>query len=512
MKPNDRGASAILITFAVGFLLLGMAALAIDVGAGFNERRQDQSAADASVMAGGLEASFLTTNADLVDEALLFARQNLDTTYTDAEWQALWEGCSDSARPANFFQMPNPWGGAALDCISRSSSFVRVRIPNQSLDSAFGTFVGVQQLTTSAFAVAKIENAQANSPIIPYGIAGGAGSGELCFGSNPSGTAFPPCTGPSTGTFGSLLSEFFGDFYGAIDCGNPGATEIATGTALGIDHFLGLWANTAGVNPGDPHPGDTYVLNTLVDTNRDACQVSGGLAVAEDGVPLNTVRVDTGFPSNAMEDGLVSENMFVGRRSRLQQDGVNPGGSNPKRPIVARRAGSNETIWDLDNVGPWDYLVANGISSNCSSATYTPALTEAQKAARFNDCIADYASSGSTADIFDLTLDDSPRFAWAPQYWYALPTTGLSWEPVRSYRMVFIAGTWYNCSAGSCAVTFYPDSDVNTELCDVGGGSNCNQLTLRQFSAWVLPDDAVPDEIRNSFPGGQTPFSPTLWR
>ncbi|MDX1449909.1 MAG: hypothetical protein R3246_12690, partial [Acidimicrobiia bacterium] len=387
----------------------------------------------------------------------------------------------------------------------------------QSVDATFGGILGISDLQTSAVAVALLNPGQQAPPIIPYGISGGTGSGEACFGNGPTGTAFPPCSGPSSGTFGTLLSEFFGDFYGTVDCGNPGATEIATGTAIGIDHTVSQWLNPDGlaITPGDPHPGDGTVL-AYTDTHRDACTNSGGVAVAVDSYPVNTVRVDTGFPSNAMESGLVSEDTFYGSPSRLQQAGEHFTGAtlttNSTRDVVKRRQGANNIVWPLDNHGPWDYLLSTAVSvdSTCDPTTYTNALDEFQKAARFNLCLAAYGSSGPV--IFDDALDRSPRFVWAPQYWFDLPTTGLSWEPVLEYRMSFIAGVYFNCSGASCAVVFYPDQHQTSELCDPGGGSNCQVLSLDQFSAWVLPDSAVNDRIRGAFPGGQTPYEPELFR
>jgi hypothetical protein len=140
-------------------------------------------------------------------------------------------------------------------------------------------------------------------------------------------------------------------------------------------------------------------------------------------------------------------------------------------------------------------------------------MTEVQKAARFNTCLADYVSSGSTAVLFNEMVAESPRFAWAPQYWYDLPTTGLSWEPIMDFRMVFIAGIYFNCNSTSCGIVFYPDKDFTTELCDPGGPGGCSQFSnISQFSAWVLPDGMIPDSVKNSFPGGTTPFSPELFR
>ena len=45
----DRGAAAIIVAISM-LVIMGFAALVIDLGAGFNERAQDQSAADASVI------------------------------------------------------------------------------------------------------------------------------------------------------------------------------------------------------------------------------------------------------------------------------------------------------------------------------------------------------------------------------------------------------------------------------------------------------------------------------
>ena len=48
---EESGAVAILIAISM-VLLLGIAAIAIDLGAGFNERRQDQTSSDLAVVAG----------------------------------------------------------------------------------------------------------------------------------------------------------------------------------------------------------------------------------------------------------------------------------------------------------------------------------------------------------------------------------------------------------------------------------------------------------------------------
>ena len=534
-QTSQRGASAMFIAGTM-LLLIGAAAIAIDIGAGFNERRQTQTAADVAVMAGALEATFLAPNSSVSEETLRIARQNTSADFGDPSnqndpiWVDLWRSCTDTGRPADFQPLDEPvaWASVTtpspstgtLDCISRNSSFLRVRMPDQTVQTSFARVIGASELNTYAVAIALINTGVNNPPVVPYGIAGGVTAGETCFGSGPTGTAYAPCDGPSAGTFGTLLSEFFGAFYGSVDCGNPGATEVATQTALGVDHVISTWLNPDGlpISKGDPWPGDGTVLG-YTDANRDACDDVAGEAIAVDGFPVNTVRVDTGFAGADIERGMVSDETFFGQPSRLQQDGEHFDGtntvSNDKRDIIARRTGANEDVWELDNHGPWDYLLSSAVSvdSTCNPATYTTGMDEFEKAERFEDCLSAYVTSGSTAVIFDDYLDQSPRFVWAPQYWFTLPTTGSSWEPVHSFRIAFIAGTFFNCdsASGACDVVFYPDADQNAELCDVSGGG-CQQLNLNQISAWVLPDTAANERIRNSFPGGQTPFAPELFR
>ena len=60
------------------------AAVAIDAtGLGFNERRQDQTAADTAVMSGALGFILGEDDVSKVSKTLEVARANLDTTYTD---------------------------------------------------------------------------------------------------------------------------------------------------------------------------------------------------------------------------------------------------------------------------------------------------------------------------------------------------------------------------------------------------------------------------------------------
>lgn len=520
-KKSDRGASAMMIAFSM-VLLMGIAAVVIDAtGAGFNERRQSQSAADTSVMAGALGFVLGETDIDKAANVLEIARSNLRTDFSDGDWKIAWETCEDPvidavdvglANPVAFEPMPNPLPPpntvAELECVSRSSSFMRVVIPDQFVDTSFGRVIGFDRLATSAEAVARIEPREGHDGLLPFGIPGGATAGEHCLSTSPSGTAEPPCQGPSAGGFGTINSEFFGDFFGTTTCANPGATELEQNIALGIDHFVDVWPNAPGVSEGSPHPGDVVVAG-YPDVSYDQCRLVGGTKVHQQPgqeFPPNTHRVDTGFPSGPVENGLISDNTYLGEDSRLQNT------PNPTNDVVKRRQGANNIVYKLDDRGPWEYLVGN-VSPECTRSTYNSLDTE-EKVARFHQCLVGYGNA--TEDIFDESILESPRFAWAPQYWHEASTSGTSWQPVESYRMVFLGGLWFNCSAGSCGALFYPDETDetgNTEICHASGPSNCSTLSLDQLSGWLVPDEAVPASVSGAFPGGSpTPFETTLYR
>ncbi|MDH4118667.1 MAG: pilus assembly protein TadG-related protein, partial [Acidimicrobiia bacterium] len=79
---SERGASAILVAGSL-IMLMGVAAIAVDAGAGFNLRRESQNSADLAALAAATNGM----NEGLaVQEALRVARANIGTTYSNAAW------------------------------------------------------------------------------------------------------------------------------------------------------------------------------------------------------------------------------------------------------------------------------------------------------------------------------------------------------------------------------------------------------------------------------------------
>lgn len=526
----ETGSSAVTIAMAM-LVIMGMAAISIDAaGVGFNERRQGQSAADTAVMSGAIGELLGEDDATKVTEILDIARDNLNLSYTPQEWEELWEGCIDPdrtavdlglAEPVSFDPMPKPsaWIDAAdsppnlttLDCISKSSSFLRVRIPDQIRETSFGKVIGFDNVTTSAVATARIEPLSDFDGLLPFGIPASAGNGEQCLSTNPSGLVEDPCQGPTGGGFGAINSEFFGDFHDSTPlCGNPGAPELSQNVALGVDHFVDIWTNPNGLPDDQPHPGDVTVSG-YTDISFDQCRLVGGVKVHQQApaqeFPVNALRVDTGFSQvSAVEAGLISNDSFLGEPSRLQRNNDVIGW--PTETVVKKRSGATEVLYELDDRGPWHYLIGNG---PCDGSTYSGLATTADKLIRFEECL-----NTGQPDVFDTDIQDSPRFAWAPHYFHDLTASG-TWYPVKAYKVVYLGGLWFNCTAvpGNCGAIFYPDEDIDDptgEICDAFAGG-CKELSIDQLSGWVLPDQMVPASVKASFPGGDvSPFAVSLFR
>lgn len=507
-ESREHGATALIVASTL-VLIMGMAAIAIDVGNGFNERRLDQTAADTAAMAGALG---FQDEVEIVNQALDFAERNLRTTYSPPEWQALWQNCNDPDRPVDFEPLPEPtsWGSGTLDCISQSASFLRVRIPNQSIDTTFGRVLGFGQLETHAVAVATVRPDSSSNGLLPFAVRGGESAGEICLQAGPSGTSVFPCDGPSGGSFGAILSHWFGnDKLGTTpDCrdnrlqgSNNSSSILDDNMAVGIDHFVGQYENDSWTYPRATNDSKVDLENA--DAKFDDCDIVDGVAVATHGVPLDTVLVDVG---NDLKDdvtrGLVANETFAdGGPSRLQR------GSNPKINLD-----SNGSIWRLDNRPLWEYLLpsAGSVVASCDPSEFSGDLDSNNQQMR--DCLVDHGDTAGAGVIFEDAIARSPRFGWAPQLWHDDLGPGKSWRPVHNYRMVYLAGTFYNCNATDCGLIFYPGDPGPEPLCDVGPPM-CKRLEVNQTTAFLFPEEALSADVRKLFPGGELgPFEPTLWR
>lgn len=496
-RDGDRGATAVVVAGSL-LMLMGFAAIAVDVARGFVERRVDQTTADVAATAGGVEVLLgvsgggLATE-DMVEAALEFAQLNLPTQYSDTEWQALWEGCTDpnrNERPGdNFVALNAPSGWSVNDpanwCMSvdGAQSLFRVRIPDQAVDTTFGRLLGVTQLYPSAAAVVTWDAEGAG--VLPFGLPSGVADGvQHCISSAPPGLANDPCDGPDSGNFGVIKARIFGESpYNGCQAA-PTNSVLALNIAAGIDHVVVA-------------APDTDLSNEI----RDECY----------NFPVNTLQTDTGFPSGVERGLATGSGLPSGTNALLQQ------GQQSKVNVV----GSN-----LDNAPLWTWLLTGpayddvDAPASCNPAGFPPDPADFDFGwERIQLCLSEYANGAYNTVIFSSAIGDrrgnnwSPRFGYAPQFYESSLGPGTRWLHVWRYRAIFIQGTWWK--RGGTWVVHHPgDGCVNGD----NAPTPCNDTgnySLEQASAWIIPDAALPAELRGDPPGdaiGINPFTLRLAR
>lgn len=515
---SERGANAILLAFSM-VLLLGIAAVALDLSAAFNERNQDQNAGDNGVMSGAIEKAVGTPDDQLiVTRALEIAQANLTADFpggqTDPQWIAMWRGCVDDGNPG-WIPLPEPaaWGGTGtLDCVSQTTSLLRVRIPDQLTDTTFGAFMGFDHLTTNAVAIAKVALMGTAPPVVPFAVPGGTSNGEHCLSSAPAGTAYPPCTGSQTGSFGTIVSPLFGDFgTHTPECNGNTIRWFERNLVWGLDHRIKEWPGAAAYPTPSVYPGKAQV-NALPDTNRDDCNLDpDGNPTPVDGIPLNTLIIDTGFPDPGVTNALVSDIYFDGLPSRLQLPSTGT-----RRDLM-----NQNDVWAVDNVGPWEFLTNDPSNpAECDPTTYATLPTEDStlppedtKVGRFEICLASIETPPK--EVFTATITDSPRFVWVPEVLFQLSPPGLHPNPIKRFRPAFVGGVWMNCpnpaSGQGCGAVFFPDQEVTDPICD-GIFPSCKKVTVDQVSTWLLPDSSIPQSVWDDFDAAFENLEPELFQ
>ena len=492
---SERGAVALFVAICL-VLLLGMAAFAIDYGFGLNERRSDIAAADLGVMAGAVES--LGTTADMRDQILSFTRLNLETVYTNAEWQALWQGCRDTeladlntsgysfipvAAPAGW-TVQTPW------CISTDpAGFVRVRLPDQIVATYFGRVLGVDELATNADAVARLAP-RGGGGILPFALLATAADGtHVCLRDSSGGHAQEPCDGPDAGNFGALEAPLFGNQVLATsqNCnGAPKGEVLAINIAVGIDHRV------------VPDP-DGSVSNE----HRDTCSVINA------GQTPDTLNTFQGLATGAAE-GLATGGSPLpgGFTPRLQQ------GSNPTRNVYGS---------DLDDVPLWQYLdpslvgFSGGgtIPNSCVRSTFADASNPNQdwdgdgtmdrpgSWQHMARCLTDHIAV-SGPPLFLESLKDSPRFSYVPQFWEGSFPSGNGWRHILRFKATWLQATWWK--KGGTTTMFNPG--------EAGSFSAGGNWSLVQLSGLLIPDGALPADLRGTPgpSGGLDPYIPELFR
>lgn len=537
---NEDGASAILVAASL-LVLIGMAAIAVDLGAGFNTRRQDQTSADLAATTAAIEAANQTI---AVTEALDVARKNLDAAYSNAEWQTIWENCTDPDRPTGFYAVPNVFptpGTANLNCISIDPAGdmgleFRVRIPDQFTATSFGAGIGLDNLTTSAVAHSQLVFS-AKGDVLPFGLLNNAATGvEQCILQPAGGLATGACTGSTSGNFGTVQLPGWGNTEKgtSIQCNRSDTGLITQNIAIGQDHVVlpatgpdgqvSSFPGTGGPHPNNGGPPFPHGL-----AKQDACTSASGNSEPVDLAPvspLNTLDTTTGNNSAPLQSGLFGD---------PTGGPALPGGELPRLRsttgdtlYLREKQGADQIQYEIDNTALWSFLQSPsalggmpgfGVGHNCHSGKYGAAVAYATKRTQLMDCLAQYelylsllADPSTATALFIDAIADSPRFGWTPRFHYTTWGSGTTWQPVHSFEVIYLDGVWFNCNGsgsgpnneactGAKGVKFYPQEYPNASILKSGSGPYGGNLRLDQMTAIVLPIEAMPQAVIDTYPG-----------
>lgn len=446
---DEQGVSVLILALTL-VVLLGFAAMAVDLSAAWALRRQDQSAADTAAVAGmiftfGKQPAEAMEDAE--EEVIRITYSTMNPTMSFDEWEAEWAGCVDAAKPIEFTQ------SHSSDCVSFTAGLdkIRVQMPEIPWDTTFGKVLGRNEIGTTAFAEAELVVA-ATGDVMPFGMPGAAASDlEVCLktGSNPSNSA--PCDGPDTGNFGFVHFTTFGnDELGTTR--NCNTNDLELNIAQGVDHLLGT-------SPVDPP--------AYSNTDHDACDY-GDL----DALPYQ-VATATGNVAQALDDGFA--------------DGV---GSVPGR-LTSGTDRTSVSGHMLNDIPLWEHLNSTG-QALCGSVTSHEQLIT---------CLAGYNSS--TGAIFKEEIIEDSRFGWVPLFHGTDLGNGTTTLTIKKFKPIYVQTTYWGCNASGCDIEFDPGEPL---------ANNPGNVRIEAATAVAFPAGSLPKWITDAGPGTGTQVVPTLSR
>ena len=493
LKRQERGATAVFVA-ATLFLLMGFAALAVDTGIVFSDRRQQQSAADGGALAAILFAktTLTSTNATCIplsgtdfaacrgaEEAIAVVNGTLPDRYSDAAWLL----CADPNKPAEFTE-----GSTISPCITYTANFQKVRVvlPGTDVDTSFAAVIGITSVRVGATAHAGF-SLNSSADVLPWALGpSSAASNYTCLMANTAAKLdIDPCNGPAQGNFGKLDLSLYGngDIITHKRCGNAQpAVKMAVNLIVGSDHPLEIEADSGGT----VHDYDNCNLITN---------------------PVDQVRTITGNSSGAIKDGLYNGvgETTPGYEGRLMcKDGTSPeefGGFDSLTCVAV----GNQFPEDVDHTPLWTFIDPNvtelppGKKDRCDDVdTSLEMLT----------CLEAWRKYGPphTVSLFTTALEKSPRFAAIPIL-ETEPTLGVGDYYIGDFRPIYLDTAYLGCSGQGCFIVHtpgIPDSGEcprtllsSTESC---GWTDTKNRPFVALTSYMLTIDMLPSAIRENFP------------
>jgi Putative Flp pilus-assembly TadE/G-like len=228
---DQRGTVAIVVALSL-VLLLGFAALTVDVGLNWASRREVQNAADGAALAGAFELPGDPSGA--VAKAAEYVADNVPglTGGVPAGWAS--DG-NEANGEIVCWKPPAAVPVAGAGCAAGSTA-IQVITPPLAHAYALAGALGRSADQVKALAQAGVFSA---GNILPWGLtATAAAGGEVCLKSGSGGTSVPPCSGPDSGNFQSLDSR-----RRTEGCMTASAAYVAN-VKHGVDHNLDAYAGT----------------------------------------------------------------------------------------------------------------------------------------------------------------------------------------------------------------------------------------------------------------------------
>ncbi|MGH9003863.1 MAG: hypothetical protein ACRDYV_12110, partial [Acidimicrobiia bacterium] len=416
-------------------------------------------------------------------EAMEVARENLRADFTDTEWAALWtagDGCPTSAPSGYTF-------ATGTNCImfNNAGTRVRVRIPDQVMETVFAKVLGEDEIRASAQAEAQISYGGL-SGVLPFGILSGDGSGqEACLKASANGhDGTLPCAGPDSGNFGSLDAPFYGNagWGTSAMCSGNTNNRLVANIVKGIDHGLDEYRETASsfdttatAGPSEP-------------SRNDECNETPSPGF----YPWrpNTLVTQTGVGSNLHEALLETDDApYVGGNARLRRtSGLTGWDSSDTRDVVGESGVDNKPLWEFLDPS----LTTTTAPAECLPSYYVSSPSKDKMKA----CFAAYNSGPYSEPIFTDDILLSPRFSFIPEFHASSFGSGTSYLPIKRFRLAFIQTLYFSCSGGSsCDIIFNP-GESGTGL---PGAAN---KTVDSMTAMIFKDSMLPDDVVSSGPGG----------
>ncbi|HEX6946222.1 MAG TPA: pilus assembly protein TadG-related protein [Acidimicrobiia bacterium] len=475
LRQGEDGAAVVMVALSLTLLLL-FVAVAIDAaGLGYNERRQDQSAADVAAL-----AAVQFTSTDFPTDPACTGYSGLTRSRCNGAAEAMKvanatledSSLADWSDPSMCPGKPSGFAASPLTpCVAFNANNQRawVRIPLIEKATSIARAVGFESITTSATAMAGTSLDFPGS-VLPFLVPGNASAADyncLKTGSNPS---FGPCDGSTTGNFGAMDFYLYGneDLLYIERCTGDTNGRFSANVARGIDHPLGIYLD--GVTPGK--------------IDRDHCPNFGALP--------NMVYAETG--NIDIEPGFLyggTAYSAVPYPGRIQQE---PNGYLVRGPQGATLAAR------VDNTPIWDYLRSDLGGTPCD-----PAVVDTPS--EMLTCIT--WAKGTSRVILRDDIVEARRFGWTPSVWESDFGSGSSTPyHIKGYLPVYLDTTLFGCSASRCDIMHTPgvpdmgacpsSPPVFQITCGTPGSGTKDLLAI---AAYILDTSIVPDVAKEPPPG-----------